>query len=393
VKLRKILLSVLAALLAALSASIPAAGSEPSSSNPAVRILAGPLVAISRATGKLMTGFPQVSGVGNSGLGSEPYVVAIADDGADGWYIGGNFRKVAGVVCPNLTHIRRDLSVDAGWCPHPDGEVHALLRVGSTLYIGLDYTRRVAGAKRFGLAAFDTRTGRLTDWAPQAASGSDFGNVYQLAANRSGSLLYVSGLFNTVGGRARSNFAAVSASTGLATEFAPNPDADSHGDSLSVFALTATRVYAWGFYSRIGGRHVKAGVLRWYADVLDPRSGKAVASRPMSNDLAREALAVGERVIVSGGFTRLDGKPREGLGSFDARSGTVDTWNPRTGATPARVRAIARSGDVLFATVGVAPETLEGYDLRTGRTVWRSNVRLGPVATMAASRTTLVLGG
>ena len=218
--------------------------------------------------------------------------------------------------------------------------------------------------------------------------------MYQLAASRSGSVLYVSGLFDKVGGRARSNFAAVSTSTGLATEFAPNPDADSHGDSLSVFALTATRVYAWGFYSRIGGRPVKAGVLRWYADVLDLRSGKAVGSRPMSNDLVRQVLVVGERVIVSGGFTRLDGKPRGGLGSFDARDGTVDTWNPRTGATPARITgAIARSGNVLFVTVGGAAGTVEGYDLQTGRAVWQSNVRLRPVATMAASGTTLVLGG
>ena len=307
----------LVALVAILLAALSGAGTKPSAARVATGIVARePLVAVSRSTGRLMPGFPQVSGVGVPGL--ELSVRAIADDGGGGWYVGGDFKLVGGVVCPNLVHIRRDFSVDASWCPRPDGEVWALLRVGSTLYVGGNYMRRIAGEKWPGIAAFDTATGGIATWNPKVLWGGGPAVVDELAENRSGSVIYASGSFDTVGGKSRTDFAAVSANSGRATAFAPNPVADYHQDSVDGFAVTDTRVYTWGNYVEIGGQKA-----HWSLAALDPRSGKLVAWEPALDGAgsASAASVIGDRVIIGGFFTRLDGQPRDCLGSFpDARA-------------------------------------------------------------------------
>src|SRR4051812_44610777 len=48
-----------------------------------------------------------------------------------------------------------------------DGPVYAILPLGNRIYIGGDFTH-VNGQNRTRLAAIDATTGQLTDWAPAA---------------------------------------------------------------------------------------------------------------------------------------------------------------------------------------------------------------------------------
>jgi len=347
-------------------------------------IATGPLVAVSSSTGGLIQGFPRVSTPGT--------VFAIADDGQGGWYVGGHFKSVAGVACQNLVHIRHDLTVDRAWCPRPKDDVRALVRIRSTLYVGSDNMSCNTG-ECDGLAAFDTTTGRITSWHPKLKESGGEAAVYNMAPDPSGSLLYVAGTFSAVGGAPRSNFAAISASSGRATPFAPNPDTDRNGDSVDAFAVTKTRVYAWGYYAHIGGEQVRGATA-----ALDPRSGKVLAWRPGSDGGPYATLVTGGSVIIGGAFSRLDGKVRDDLASFGATTGAVDAWAPQTGPN-AIAEFIAPWKETIFAVLthdhwSSGQRRLVAYDRNSGRVVWRSSIRLDDaVYTTAASGDTILVGG
>ncbi len=89
---------------------------------PASPVCAG--VLLSAATGAPMTGADTIYGSS---------VVAVANDGQGGWYVGGDFWRVGNQSRTNLAHIDRNGHVYAGWHPGVDGRVESLARSGRTL--------------------------------------------------------------------------------------------------------------------------------------------------------------------------------------------------------------------------------------------------------------------
>ena len=98
--------------------------------------------------------FPKVAG----------NVLAVTSDGAGGWFIGGAFTHVGGLLRSNLAHVAADLSVSA-WSPNPNSRVHALAVSGSTVYVGGEFTA-IGGQGRQFIAAIDAATGAATAWNP-----------------------------------------------------------------------------------------------------------------------------------------------------------------------------------------------------------------------------------
>jgi trimeric autotransporter adhesin len=332
----------------------------------------GELVAMSATTGAVVSGFPRIP----SGQ-----VYAVANDGRGGWYVAGSFKTIGGVRCPNLAHVTAGVgqSVDHSWCPRPNGTIRALLRVGSTLYVGGEFLHRIAGKTREGLAAFDTRSGALTPWNP-GLSGLDDA-AYDLADDAKGTRVYVEGSFEKLGGARRTNLGAVSATTGRATSFAPNPDEDQHGDSVEAFAVGPHAVYAWGAFSKIGGKASDGQV------ALDPATGRQLAGwHPHLNGLAYAAAVHGSQVLVAG----------PGLVALDGKTG-AKRWSERTGKD--FVGALAISGSRVYASVesdhfSSVPHRFVGYDLGTHRAVWHGKVSfVGFVNAIAASGPLVVVGG
>ena len=332
----------------------------------------GALVAMSATSGAVVGGFPRIP----SGQ-----VYAIADDGRGGWYVAGSFQTIGGVRCPNLAHIRAGVGQTVGhsWCPRPNGTIRALLRVGSTLYVGGEFLHRIAGKTREGLAAFDTKSGALTPWNP-GLSGLDDG-AYDLANDAKGTTVYVEGSFEKLGGARRTNLGAVSTTTGRATSFAPNPDEDQHGDSVEAFAVGPRAVYAWGAFSKIRGKASDGQV------ALDPATGRQLAGwHPHLNGLAYAAAVHGSQVLVAG----------PGLVALDGRTG-ARRWSERTGTD--FIGALAISGNRVYASVesnhfSSVPHRFVGYDLGAHRAVWHGKASfVGEVNAIAASGALVVVGG
>ena len=330
----------------------------------------GALVAMSATTGAVVGGFPRIPG---------GRVYAIADDGRGGWYVGGSFKTIGGVRCPNLAHVTAGLTVERSWCPRPNGTIRALLRVGSTLYVGGEFLHRIAGKRREGLAAFNTRSGALRPWNPGLSGFDDA--AYDLASDAKGTTVYVEGSFEKLGGARRTNLGAVSAATGRATSFAPNPDADQHGDSVEAFAVGAHAVYAWGAFSKIGGKASDGQV------ALGPATGRQLAGwHPHLNGFAYAAAVHGSQVLVAG----------PGLVALDGKTG-AKRWSERTGED--FVGALAIAGSRVYASVesdhfSSVPHRFVGYDLGTHRPVWHGKVSfVGFVNAVAAAGPLVVVGG
>ena len=62
-------------------------------------------------------------------------VAAIVDDGAGGWFLGGDFTRVAGTPVARLAHVGASGAVDPSFNALTTLPVTALLRVGSSLYV------------------------------------------------------------------------------------------------------------------------------------------------------------------------------------------------------------------------------------------------------------------
>jgi hypothetical protein len=152
----------------------------------------GPFAIVSPASGELTGSAPEVSG-------GEARVDCIVDDGSGGFYIGGSFTHVAGVVRHDAAHILADGTLDLAWDPDVSGEVLAIARIGPSVYLGGVF--HGAGAingsvARNYLAAVDAGTGLATGWAPEP---DDYVNAMAAA----GTTVYFSGIFKNVGGVAR----------------------------------------------------------------------------------------------------------------------------------------------------------------------------------------------
>jgi hypothetical protein len=196
-------------------------------------------------------------------------------DGKGGWYIGGNFTRVQGVERLGVAHILADNSLDLFWSVeiepgyndgNLDGGIYCMVLSGNTLYLGGSFSK-VGGTVRNYLAALEASTGRVTDWAPQVASYTYMFVIRSLAVSKQ--IVYVGGNFHSISGVARSNIAAVDATTGDVLPW--NPTADNEVWSLLV---RETTVYAGGQFNNIGGQN------RNYLAALDAVSGGATPWAP-----------------------------------------------------------------------------------------------------------------
>ena len=271
--------------------------------------------ALGTASGAVRPAFPKI------GSPTDDEVVnAVASDGSGGFYVGGLFSCVGGdggadgnctgageVAVDNLVHLRADGSIDESWMPRTNDAVTALAVLGSTVYIGGDFTT-VAGKTRSHLAAIDA-SGAATAWNPGASAGAQ---IKALAIRDT--TIYIGGSFSTIAGQSRDNIAAVDTANDLAA-WAPNANG-----TVYALAIAGTTVYVGGSFSTIGA------AARDNVGAIDA-AGTATSWNPGA-DAAVRALAVSGSTIYAGGsFTTLGGAARTRLGAV-ATDGSVTAWNP-----------------------------------------------------------------
>lgn len=213
-------------------------------------------------------------------------VRASVSDGHGGFYIGGTFSSVGDQTRLRIAHILQDGSVDPAFNPGVSGQNPAVNALdlsddGSLLYVGgaFDF---IGGQTRHNLAAIETATGTVTNFDP-AGLGTD-GQVFALRA--AGTQVYVGGQFEKLGGQTRNGLAKVQSITGGDLGWIPNPTFNAGAGLILAIEVSGDAVFVGGVFSGIGGQP------RTHLAKLSASSGAAVATFAPNPDDAVFALAV-----------------------------------------------------------------------------------------------------
>ncbi len=312
-----------------------------------------------------MPNFPRVAGYGSA-----------TPDGAGGWFISGNFTGVGGLARASLAHVLADGSIGP-WSPAHDGQnISCLALADSVLYVSGDFTV-MDGQSRSRVAAFNTRTGELTSWNPDA-EGAIFPwykpEVDVLLAR--GDTIFAGGQFTQIGGQARAGLAALDAKTGLALNWNPGA-ANSYIDALAIREGT---LFVGGHFRQLGGQprslvaavDIATGVVTpWNPAVTGPDNAYVDGGPTVYRLLIRDST-----VYFGGRFNSVGGQPRSALAAVSASTGTVLPWRPDPIYNYAfpwpYVLALAARNDTIFvggsfdAIGGKGHSCLAAVDAHTG---------------------------
>jgi len=344
---------------------------------------------------------------------------AAIPDGKGGWYIGGGFIHLNGVLRKRLAHVDRNGRLDPDWRPEANGNgvsVTGLARIGSRLYVAGDFAR-LQRKPRFHVGALDVNSGRLDGrWRSRADAGS--GGQTLLSA---GGRLIVGG--GSCCSEAGASVGALDAATGAVdTTWKPHVGGASlYGAGVYMLISDGRAVLIRGLFGRRQGR-VAVGVVnpetgrlerRWrprastacawcslmaagvgprrvFASINGSPAFKVLAfganGEPTGAWRVRVSSAAGfygaasayalspgaRRVYVAGDFDRVNGVRRFALAALDpATAKVLPAWEPKAGAASATM--LARSGSRIL--VGVTLEREVRFDF-TGLTTYRPVGRL-----------------
>jgi hypothetical protein len=278
------------------------------------------------------------------------------------------------------------LSPMPAWVPQIVPFVNTLAVSNGRVYAGLDIGNG-------DLLALDAATGSPAASLPSANSA-----VTALAVG--GGTIYFGGIFMTVGGTARNEFAAVDATTGALKSWAPN---DTYGQGWALaMAISGNTLFAGGSFTLSNG----SNGTRKYLTAIDATTGAVTPWNPAPNGYVDAVVINASRLYVGGLFSTIAGQPRAQAAVFDLSSGALLPWDPGIyePATP-MVKAIAVQGTVVylggkFTHVGGQPRgNLAAVDADTAAVLpWSPMTSLSnsdPNAvpsTLAASDTVVVAG-
>lgn len=240
-----------------------------------------------------------------------------------------------------------------------NGRVSAILVVGERIYLGGNFTL-VDGIPRSRLAAIDATTGALTSWAPGANR-----RVMTLAAAPDGSRIYAGGSFTSVSGVRRNQLVALDAVTG-AVDASWNPTANGTG-TVYALAVSGNRVYLGGNFTMVNGQtRTSLAMVDGITGTLNPTWVPTASGTVRTLVPSLDAT----RVYVGGNFGTISGLSRPFLGAVDPLTGGVQAWRPLTRPN-GLVYDLQESGGRIYTAENGGGGAASAYDTITGRMVWR----------------------
>ncbi len=273
---------------------------------------------------------------------------ALAHDAATGrvWF-GGSFPTVSGSTretlaqvsgAPTGTAVLDALTVTA---PNATGTVNAIVRSGSTLFVGGSFTY-VGGMARNRLASIDLASDTVTPWNPNLNNAAN-----ALALDATATTVFVGGAFTTVnGGTARNRLASFPVSGSTVNAWNPNVNA-----TLNALAIDGSTLFAGGTFTAVGG------VGRNRAAAFDLSTGALNGWNPNSSSTINVIVPSPVGVYLGGDFAMVGGAARSRLARVEATTGALHAWNP---AANNSVRAMARDANNGTIVIGGAFGTLGG---------------------------------
>jgi hypothetical protein len=382
----------------------------------------GKLAPFARADGALLPAFPRV----------DRNVTVIVEDGAGGWFVGGQFFYVDNQPRSRLVHLLPDLTVDPNFAPGFNNNINALLLDGTNLYVGGTFTTITNNGVAFArtrFAALDPQTGEPRSFGAEPGfnntvsalarhngviyAGGSFTSVTlgpdvfnrtrlvgfdpqtgqftgpELEVNNTintlvvdGNRLYLGGQFTAIDEQPRMRLAAVNLTDGLLEPWQPHL-------SGQVFALLPANgvLYVGGGFSSLTNNGVVT--VRSNFVVLDPLSGDPGPLAPQPTGNVRALALDGTELFLGGDFQTIGaGEDRRRLASVDVTTGAVSAFDPDTGsgvfALSVRSHFVLAGGQFSFVK-GTPRNRLAAFDAVQGHLLpWNPNANNTVWALLAA---------
>jgi hypothetical protein len=238
-----------------------------------------------------------------------------------------------------------------------NGTVRAVTQVGSTVYVGGDFTQAVLSdgtqTPRQYLAAIDASTGALTAWQPLPND-----QVFAIDSDPATGDVYVGGAFTAVGGSARRHLAAFGPS-GTLLSWHPSTSASVRAVDVSSSGV----IYVGGSFS------FAAGSSRSRLAAFD-RAGGLLSWSPAANAAVYD-LEIGDdgRVYVGGNFTTIDGTSTGHLVPID-QLGVAHPWADKI---PDEIFALTEDGGVVYSAAGGGGGQVYADTASVGTRLWKKH--------------------
>lgn len=330
--------------------------------------------------------------------GTDSSIRAMAVDGTT-LYVGGWFSNIGGQARNYIAALDTTVNTNnaMAWDPDADGSVQSLLIDGTTLYVGGGFSN-IGGQARQGLAALDmtTNSNMATAWDPAMNSGG-----YINGMSNSGSTLYVSGWFTSIGGQLRTGVAALdmTTNTNMTTSWNPSPvdSMDPNNTTVNTVSVSGSNVYVGGYYyDQIGGTNRS----RLAAFDTTLATGNATTWAADADNTVQTLALNGTTLYVGGNFNTVGGQTRNRIAALDTTQDTnnVTAWDPNANNI---VYALNVSGTTLYAggqftnIGGSGRNRIAALDMTTNSnmaTAWNPGAQ-STVRALARDGTTLYVGG
>ncbi len=308
------------------------------------------LAAFSASTGALITSFdPVITGASDAGV----YALAASPDGKT-LYAGGVFSHVNGLYRDNLAAFSTVTGKLTGWNPSAYGKVNAITPAGSVVYLGGSFNQ-VSGYARTYAAAVTT-AGSLLPWAPlldnavttiavhdaQVLIGGYFTSLNGAAENAAGAVDSVRGTQNYPWA------ANIVPATGACDPPAVKDIVISGNSAYLGSEGTGSGCFDGDFAVHLG--NVSKGgsdTLLWQNDCLG-----ATQSLVVIHGYLFKGSHAHDCAYAPGGFPQVPNPAGDWIThrllDQSLSSGRLEHWNPNTDATLLGPRTMATDGSALF---------------------------------------------
>lgn len=357
----------------------------------------GGFVPVDARTGAPLRSFPKVAGT----------VHAMVPDGSGGWYLGGDFTAVGGLPRSCLAHVRADGSVSdwdpdvrnsAGPFDYPS--VGALAICKDRLFVG-GWFRTIGGQSHRSLGCVDLATGSPLPWNLDLTHLLGIGNVNSLHTH--GTMVFVGGSFDNVGGEERLCLAAIDATAGEVLPW----QADVISGVQSLLSRGNTLFIAGEFEGVAGQLRSMIAAIDIPTATLLPFDARArgIWGRYTAPPRISGLVLSGDTLFVGGSFLEIGGRSLRGLAALDFRTGDALDWDPPAfgpyyeGFNAPGPEHLLLAGDVLYAAGsfefvnGLSQSRIVALDRATGAVRdWNPRPDL-PIEDFAVQGDTIFLAG
>lgn len=313
-------------------------------------------------------------------------------------YAGGTFSLMNGIDRNCLASFDATTRAATAWNPSPSNTVLSLFPSGNTLYVGGLFST-VAGQPRNGAAAFDASTGALTAWNPNVMRFGVAGDVRAMA--RVGSTLFLGGDFTQVGGVARQGLAPVDATTGALSPWSLPASGTVYVLRTTSGPSIPTTLYVGGNFSTLGpnSRNCLAAIQDPTAPTPTVTSWNPDVTGGFVTDLALliDPAGAAAKSFAGGTFTTVGGTTHPGIAEIDPTGAMIPTNLTVSGGVVSALEFVngtlylGGSFTTVVTPAGDAPRAgLAAIHEGTGLLPWAPVVALGTTASTGV--TSLAIG-